>query len=224
MLKVKNILDNLYTDDILLAYMDLYKNNNMIDIYKFRTVYGNVIDSLRRIKLVRRKNYIILADYCIDEFEDENSYLDLSLFNIRALKKKFNEYSILKTLKIDEIKDYDKYIKLNDIPISIALDFIPRNEVISYYVNINNINHIGAEKFMAAILYEITFYGVFEEDVITQKNQLIQAANSTKNVQNLTQHTVTINLDDEFIENDNDSFNHDKMSKICLINKINTYN
>ena len=56
--------------------------------------------------------------------------------------------------------------------IKYGLELIPWNEVVSLFVSENTMSSLKPEEIVAAVLYEITFYGFTEEDIKEFKNKL----------------------------------------------------
>ena len=220
MLKVKNVLDGLNTDNILLKYIEMYLSDDkdkVLNIFYFRTKFGRLIDSLRKMKMIHRVSHIIFAYDYIEEFGD-GTYFNLDLYSFRSLKKYFDPNSILRDLNINNVneKDYRKIVRSNRLPTSIALDFIPRQEILSYYINIDNVKDVGAEKFMAALLSEMTYHGIDELEIANRKNSLSNVLNNINNFK-------VVQFDKVDNENEEDCFNESNVDKRLLRNAINRY-
>ena len=221
--RLQNILNDLYTDDIILVLYNIMEGKSY-DICKFRITYGDIIDNLRNKKILKRSSQLLLCEYYIDEF-DQSQYPCTYLYNIGSLKKEFNSNSVLRTLKIDDINknEYQKYLELHDVPTSFALDFIPWQEVLSFHVNIDNVNLIKPEIFIAVIIKDITYYGTSESIIEYEKKHMLQSRSKVKfPLDNGTGHNcIFTSNDDDFsmIPDDNDH-----SLEWVLTNKINEYN
>lgn len=220
--RLKNILDNLYTDDILLALSNIM-TGEICSIYKYRTTFGYVIDDLRSKKILKKSGQLLLCEYYTDDF-NRMQYPCTCLYNIGSLKKEFNSNSLLRTLKIDDINknEYQKYLHLHDVPVSYALDFIPRQEILSFHVNIDNVNLIKPEVFMACIIDDITYYGISESEVEYEKSHLCHSSLKMP-LNNGSGHNCLFPICDEDFStiSEDDTYT----SYECLLtNKINEYN
>lgn len=134
-------------------------------------------------KLIPKKNEdsILIAYKAIDTFdENEPSYecVDISLFDKKEIKEKFNiydkfendfDFSILSKHEIINCLHESR----NEIT-SYAFEFSSWQEVLGYEICEESLNDIGYIPFLSAVFYEMTFCGFDEEDIQEELNVIIE--------------------------------------------------
>lgn len=69
-------------------------------------------------------------------------------------------------------EEIDKFFETLKLPQGCSFSLVPWNEVLGYQVNLKNVEYIGAVNYVAAFLDELTFFGMDEEEMLVEKEEL----------------------------------------------------
>lgn len=134
--------------------------------------YRGVIEELKSRTATPDAEHIILGHRY---FSDGRDFPDASLFVKADITNEFKPLPELDGLDdIDALADDDveRLLSLKSAPISYAFDFIPWNEILGYNLDERNLQDAGAVNVLAAVLYELTFYGFREADMEAERDEL----------------------------------------------------
>ena len=81
-------------------------------------------------------------------------------------------------------EDMEQLLERVDLPKENRFEFSPWNEVLGYKLDSQNLNDIGSLKFVAAIVYEMTFWGFTEEEAEAERKRLQEAVGESMLLQN----------------------------------------
>lgn len=116
--------------------------------------------------------YVVLGITYMDEGKE---YLDASLFEKCELQEFFKqqnpipELSSLGTLSLEEITQLLSGLR---VPENYGFELSPWEEILGYEVDPQNVTKVGAAKLSAAVIYDMTFWGFTEEEVLAERKNL----------------------------------------------------
>lgn len=105
------------------------------------------------------------------KFKGKEDYF-VALYEKKEIKEKFKTSISLDSIKnVKEIKreDAEDILRSYSFPDTYSFLFTPWSEIIGYEVDKENIREFGAEKFLACLLFEISFFGFSEKDIQAEK-------------------------------------------------------
>lgn len=70
------------------------------------------------------------------------------------------------------IEEIDQLFEGFELPQGCSFSFVSWSEVLGYQVNMENLEHIGKLKYVAAFLDELTFFGIEEEEMEKEREEL----------------------------------------------------
>ena len=120
--------------------------------------------------------YVVLGITYMDEGKE---YLDASLFEKCELQEFFKlqnpvpDRSSVDTLTLEEIMQLLSQLR---VPENYGFELSPWEEILGYEVDPQNVTKVGAAKLSAAVIYDMTFWGFTEEEVLAERKKLEDAA------------------------------------------------
>lgn len=160
-------------------------------------LYEDYIHRLRPIQPVDSKNYVMLGIVYRDHGEER---LNATLFKKDEIAGEFVRSPEFDALHdVDDLSDDDveRLIQQHALPQTYAFDLDPWGEVLGYEVHEANIQDIDPVEFAADIINEMTFNGLFEEDVAERRSQLYEALREADEIialpeEERSKHTYTL--------------------------------
>ena len=116
--------------------------------------------------------YVVLGITYMDEGKE---YLDASLFEKCELQEFFKlqnpvpDRSSVDTLTLEEIMQLLSQLR---VPQNYGFELSPWEEILGYEVDPQNVTKVGAAKLSAAVIYDMTFWGFTEEEVLAERKKL----------------------------------------------------
>ena len=125
--------------------------------------------------LVFMKTWDGLGDE-VEEFVDVSLYRrpDLDKFRDKVLNVALLPEERLEQLSERELIEYHKCV-YSEVPEGYACDFTPWEEMLGFKVNIGNLRRVGLQKCIHAVLTEMTFHGMTEDDQSERRQELDEA-------------------------------------------------
>ena len=129
--------------------------------------------------------YVVLGITYMDEGKE---YLDASLFGKCELQEFFKQQnpipdrSSLDTLALEEIMQLLSQLR---VPENYGFELSPWEEILGYEVAPPNVAKVGAAKLSAAVIYDMTFWGFTEEEVLAERKKLEDTAADIERVRTL---------------------------------------
>ena len=168
---VAELLGRCPADDVLAALAGIA---NVDDGYReaFCRKYRGVIEDLTSRTPYRGEPFVLLGHRYRFDGKDKP---DVSLFKKRAVAAEFEPVAELDGVDdLDKLSDDDveRLIGLHTVPDSYAVDFMPWDEVLAFEVDEGNVADVGVETLLAALLYEMTFFGLRESDMQAERDEL----------------------------------------------------
>ena len=106
---------------------------------------------------------------------EEGEFLDPCLYCKEEITASFREDSELSRLNgIEGLSEEEikRLAQIRDFPSSYAFEFSPWNEILGYEVDMQNACEVGAAALCAAVLWEMTFFGLDEAQVEEERRKL----------------------------------------------------
>jgi hypothetical protein len=171
---VKDLLEQSPEEDTAREFLALYAENPpKINASGDKDLLQPYLALIARIKTVApiETGALLLGGYFIREGEEQFDTVlvekaDLATFDPNAA---WSHIDTVDNLSDEEI---DRLVQLPVLPETCAYEFSPWNEVLGYEVNPKNVSAVDSVKFVAAILYRMTFLGFTEEAVDLERQKL----------------------------------------------------
>lgn len=142
------------------------------------------INNLRK-KTPIDTGYVVLGIIYMDGGKE---YLDASLFEKCELQEFFKQQnpipalSSLDNLVLEEIMQLLSQLR---VPENYGFELSPWEEILGYEVAPPNVAKVGAAKLSAAVIYDMTFWGFTEEEVLAERKKLEDTAADIEKVRTL---------------------------------------
>jgi hypothetical protein len=131
------------------------------------------LELIARIKAIApvETDGLLLGNYYTDEGEER---FDTVLFHKAELAAFEPHPAWDRVDTVDELPDeeLEQLIPLLALPDTYAYELSPWKEILGYEVNPENVSAVGSPKFAAAVLYEMTFFGITEETIDLERQKL----------------------------------------------------
>ena len=168
---VKDLLDACNTEKVVAITakrIDIAEEKRQ----KLFIVYKDICEKLQKTTPVYSDN--IILGYVSKE--DGEYFTDVTMFLKEEIEQAFEICPDIENADdIEKLSDEDVTRLLSvhiDLPTSYSFSFSPWAEIVGFELDEDNVQKIGAEKILAAILFEMTFYGFDEEKIEFEKKKL----------------------------------------------------
>ena len=129
--------------------------------------------------------YVVLGITYMDEGKE---YLDASLFEKCELQEFFKlqnpvpDRSSLDNLALEEIMHLLSQLR---VPENYGFELSPWEEILGYEVAPPNVAKVGAAKLSAAVIFDMTFWGFTEKEVLAERKKLEDTAADIERIRTL---------------------------------------
>lgn len=183
---IKDLLDFWPTNtDKIVQELQLLYDVNEDKQERIRYKYDAFINTLKE-KTPLKTDYIVLGIPCLDDGKES---LNTSAFSKSDIQDLCTAPPTIKDENIDKLslEEVNRVLSQLKLPDSYAYNLSPQDEVLGYEISPANLSDIGAAKLIAAILYEMTFWGFDEEEIKAFRQELDAAIAEAEQVENMSQ-------------------------------------
>jgi len=169
-MNVSDLLKNCPMDDILAALAA--RDSAFDDRGLARDSYQSLIEDLRGRAIAPDGQHIILGHRYL---YDGRYVTDVSLFSKKDIRDDFApmpEMDGIEDIAALFDDDVERLLYMKSVPTSWAIDFISWDELMGYDLDDGNVQDVGSAELLAALLYEMTFWGMEEADMEVERDEL----------------------------------------------------
>lgn len=211
-----------------------YFNDKDIDIF-YDDIQKNKTSNLNDNEFENYKDFVILVNKVYDDnvYDKIDTYdLDINKFSIdQMVPEKCEMYYNVDGIHLSQLKNNHKVLSydFNEIKkidnweengvITYGLDFIPRKIILNLNIAQPSIDIFGLIDVAVEIFWEMTFYGLTENQIQNEADKVFDRLDMVKDNSN---ENNFVNLDDLFLDLDIDKNKIDFSIKVS--NKINEFN
>lgn len=148
-----------------------------------RGSYTAFVENLKKRQAVETEHLLL----GIKDIEETKEKIEILLYACKDLHRFLSgDPPRIDVAELDAFspEDMEQLLERVDLPKENRFEFSPWNEVLGYKLDSQNLNDIGSLKFVAAIVYEMTFWGFTEEEAEAERKRLQEAVGESMLLQN----------------------------------------
>lgn len=175
---VKDLLGKCNVEEIVDFLVGMSESDNQ------RDKFFEVIDKITKIDPVETGSILLAVQYS----DEGNQFWDISAYkksDIITWASQMDEQDVIFNGAIETLtkEDVEAYLQRVQLPFGCAFELVEWREILGYEVDQQNLQDCGISRFIALVIYEMTFFGFDESKIQEERDYLNGLISSTSTLE-----------------------------------------